>query len=173
MPPAGSALRTSGIGRSASIDEEDATSIVNPINFAIGASSSWLRNHFMATRNIPAGNKNAGGLFGGLRTGPISWLGQVDITDDKSLPVQSGRQLATLLEANWRIAQGHNLKLTHEYLDPNRSVSNNGQTRYSIVYELTPIQYVQIRTGFRYSDGIPQSPPQHLKIGFVELHGFF
>ena len=119
-----------------------------------------------------AGNKNAGGLFGGLRTGSISWLGQVDITDDKSLPAKSGRQLATLLEANWRIAQGHNLKLTHEYLDPNRSVPNDGQTRYSIVYEMTPIQYVQIRTGFRYSDGIPQSPIEHLKIGFIELHVF-
>jgi hypothetical protein len=100
-------------------------------------------------------------------------LGQIDITDDKSQPAQSGRQLATLLEANWRIAQGHNLKLTHEYLDPNRSVSHDAQTRYSIVYELTPIQYVQIRSGFRYSDGIPQSPLEHLKIGFIELHGFF
>jgi hypothetical protein len=123
--------------------------------------------------NAAAGNKTAAGLFGGLRTGPISWLGQVDITDDKSLPALSGRQLATLLEANWRIVQGHNLKLTHEYLDPNRSVSNDAQTRYSLVYELTPIQYVQIRSGFRYSDGIPQSPVQHLKVGFVELHGFF
>ena len=112
-------------------------------------------------------------MFGGLRTGPVSWLGQIDVTDDKSLPAQSGSQLATLLEANWRIAQGHNLKLTHEYLDPNRSVSNNGQTRYSIVYELTPIQYLQIRSGFRYSDGIPQDPLEHLIFGFVVLLGFF
>jgi hypothetical protein len=52
-------------------------------------------------------------------------------------------------------------------------VKNDGQTRYSLVYELTPIQYVQLRTGFRYSDGIPQAPGQHLKLGFVELHGFF
>lgn len=121
----------------------------------------------------PGGNKSAGGLFAGLRTGPVAWLGEVDLIDDKSLAVGTGRELATLLEANWRIAQGHNLKLTHEYLDPNRSVANNGQTRYSLVYELTPIQYVQIRTGFRYSDGIPQSPAEHLKFGFVELHAFF
>jgi hypothetical protein len=120
-----------------------------------------------------AGSRSAGGLFAGLRTGPVAWLGEVDLIDDKSLPVRSGRQLATLLEANWRIAQGHNLKLTHEYLDPNRSVSNDAQTRYSLVYELTPIQYVQIRAGFRYSDGIPQNPAEHLKVGFVELHGFF
>jgi hypothetical protein len=126
-----------------------------------------------ANFNNAAGNKLAGGLFGGLRTGPIAWLGQVEVIDDHSQPIGQGRELATLLEANWRIAQGHNLKLTHEYLDPNRSVSNNGQTRYSIVYEMTPIQYVQIRTGFRYGDGIPQNPVEHLKVGFVELHGFF
>jgi hypothetical protein len=123
--------------------------------------------------NAAAGNKIAGGLFAGLRTGPVAWLGQVDLTDDHSTPAGSGRKLATLLEANWRIAQGHNLKLTHEWEDPNRSVSNDAQTRYSIVYEMTPIQYAQIRTGFRYSDGIPQNPSQHLKVGFVELHGFF
>jgi hypothetical protein len=123
--------------------------------------------------NASAGNKIAAGLFAGLRTGPIAWLAQVDVTDDHSLAIGSGRQLATLAEANWRIAQGHNLKLTHEWLDPNRSVSNDAQTRYSIVYEMTPVQYAQIRAGFRYSDGIPQNPSQHLKLGFVELHGFF
>jgi len=135
--------------------------------------SFWRVGVAANINSAAAGNKTAGGLFAGLRTGPVSWLGQVDVTDDKSQPALAGRQLATLLEANWRIAQGHNLKLTHEYLDPNRSVHNDAETRYSIVYELTPIQYVQIRSGFRYSDGIPQNPLEHLKIGFVELHGFF
>jgi hypothetical protein len=135
--------------------------------------SLWRVGLAANINSAAAGNKSAGGLFAGLRTGPVSWLGQVDVIDDKSLLVGTGRELATLLEANWRITQGHNLKLTHEYLDPNRNVSNDAQTRYSIVYELTPIQYVQVRAGFRYSDGIPQNPQQHLKFGFVELHGFF
>ncbi len=135
--------------------------------------SMWRLGLAANFNNAAAGNKIAAGLFAGLRTGPVAWLGQVDLTDDHSTPAGSGRKLATLLEANWRIAQGHNLKLTHEWEDPNRSVSNDAQTRYSIVYEMTPIQYAQIRTGFRYSDGIPQNPSQHLKVGFVELHGFF
>jgi hypothetical protein len=139
----------------------------------IYVENRWRLGLAANINSAATGNKTAAGLFAGLRTGPVSWLGQVDVTDDKSLPVQSGRQLATLLEANWRIAQGHNLKLTHEYLDANRSVPNDAQTRYSLVYELTPIQYVQIRGGVRYSDGIPQNPLEHLKIGFVELHGFF
>jgi hypothetical protein len=119
------------------------------------------------------GSRGAYGLFAGLRTGPISWLGEVDAVEDKSLGVDQGRTLATLLEGNWLIAPGHNLKVTAEYLDPNRSVQNNGETRWSLVYELTPIQFVQIRAGVRYYDGIPQIDTQHTRQYFVELHGFF
>ena len=119
------------------------------------------------------GSRGTYGLFAGLRTGPISWLGETDVVDDKSLGIDQGRMLATLLEGNWRIAQGHNLKVTAEYLDPNRSVANNGQTRWSVVYELTPIQFAQLRAGVRYYDGIPQIDTQHTKLYFLELHGFF
>jgi len=135
--------------------------------------SRWRFGVAANFNDAAAGSKSAGGLFAGLRTGPISWLGQVEVVDDRSTPMESGRQLAGLLEGNWRIAQGHNLKLTGEYLDPNRSVRNDAQTRYSLVYEMTPIQYLQIRTGLRWSDGIPQDPAEHLKVGFIELHGFF
>jgi hypothetical protein len=125
-----------------------------------------------------AGSKSAFGVFAGLRTGPIAWLGQVDVTNDHSTsngltPPGSLRQVATLVEANWLITRGNNLKLTFEYLDANKDVHNNGQTRYSIVYELTPIQFVQLRAGFRYNDGIPQDPAEHQKFAFIELHGFF
>jgi hypothetical protein len=119
------------------------------------------------------GSRGAYGLFGGLRTGPISWLAEVDAVEDKSEGVDQGRTLATLLEGNWLIARGNNLKVTAEYLDPNRSVQNNGETRWSVVYELTPIQFLQVRTGVRYYDGIPQIDTQHTKQYFVELHGFF
>jgi hypothetical protein len=121
----------------------------------------------------PGGAKSAYGIYGGLRTGPISWLGQAEITDDQSIPNGQGKQLATLLEANWLIARGNNLKITDEFLNPNRAVPNGEQTRWSLVYELTPIQFVQLRAGFRWNDGIPQDPGEHQKLYFLELHGFF
>ena len=119
------------------------------------------------------GSRGTYGVFGGLRTGPISWLGQAEIIEDKSLGFGVGRSAATLLEGNWLITRGNNLKLTAEYFDPDRSVSNNAQTRWSAVYELTPIQFVQLRAGMRYYDGIPQVDAQHTRLYFVELHGFF
>ena len=120
-----------------------------------------------------AGAKSAYGIFGGLRTGPISWLAQAEITDDQSIPNDQGKQLATLLEGNWLIARGNNLKITYEFLNPNREVPNDEETRWSVVYELTPIQFVQLRAGFRWNDGIPQDNAEHQRLYFVELHGFF
>ena len=122
--------------------------------------------------NAAVGNKTAAGLFGGLRTGPISWLGEIDFIHDQSLP-GGARQVTGLLEANWMPARGHNLKVTAEYFDPSRAVANDAQTRWSLVYEYTPIQFLQLRGGIRYSDGIPQQPLEHTRIYFVELHGYF
>jgi len=141
--------------------------------------SSWRRG-IAANYNdaSSSGSKSAAGVFAGLRTGPVAWLAQVDVTDDKSVtnnltPSGPLKQVASLVEANWLIVKGNNLKLTAEFLDPNKDVHNNGQTRWSIVYELTPIQFVQLRAGFRYNDGIPQDPSEHQKFAFIELHGFF
>ena len=118
------------------------------------------------------GDRRVGGLFAGLKTGPIAWLAEGDIVRDESLP--GGRSLAAgLLEADWRILKGHNLKLTAEYQDPDRSVSNDQQTRYSIVYEYTPIPFLQLRAGYRHYFGIPQNNAQNQQLILMELHGYF
>jgi hypothetical protein len=119
------------------------------------------------------GNKSALALFGGLKTGPIAWLAQAEVVDDKSIPNDDGRALATLLEANWLLATGNNLKITSEFLNPNRDVGHDQQTRLSLVYELTPIQFVQLRAGARYSNGVPHDESGHESLYFVELHGYF
>jgi len=120
-----------------------------------------------------AGSRRAAGIFGGLKTGPIVWLGEADLIDDRSLGNGGVKMLATLAEADWTIARGHNLKVTAEYLDPNRHVPHDQQTRWSVLYELTPVQFVQLRAGVRYSEGIPQLDSEHTRLFFVELHGFF
>jgi hypothetical protein len=117
-----------------------------------------------------AGDRRMGGLLAGLKTGPIAWLAEGDIVHDDSL----GRTLAAgLLEADWRIRKGHNLKLTAEYEDPDRAVRNNQETRYSIVYEYTPLPFLQLRAGYRHYFGIPQNNEENQQLTFVELHGYF
>jgi hypothetical protein len=127
-----------------------------------------------ANRNDQSGGaKDAYGIFGGLRTGPISWLAQVELTDDRSIANGQGKELAALLEANWLIARGHNLKVTDEFFNPNRAVPNGEETRWSLVYEFTPVQFLQARLGIRRNDGIPQDNAEHQRLYFLELHGFF
>jgi hypothetical protein len=118
------------------------------------------------------GDRRVTGLFAGLKTGPVAWLGEADLVHDDSF--QGGRTLlAGLLEGDWRIRKGHNLKLTAEYSDPDRSVAQDQQTRYSIVYEYTPIPFLQFRAGYRRYFGIPQSPTENQRLILMELHGYF
>jgi hypothetical protein len=122
------------------------------------------------------GDRAVAGLFAGLRSGPVSWLVEVDMIQDRSFATAAAprrRSLAGLLEGNWRFAQGHNLKLSAEGLDPNRAVAADRQSRLSVVYEYTPIPYIQIRGGARRYDGPSQFPLQNRRLYFVELHGFF
>ena len=62
---------------------------------------------------------------------------------------------------------------TFDQYDPDRDVSHDGQSRISAVYEYTPIQYLQLRFGYRHYDGIAQNDFQNRRLAFVELHGFF
>ncbi len=52
-------------------------------------------------------------------------------------------------------------------------MAHDQQTRWSLLYELTPVQFVQLRAGVRYSDGIRQLASEHTRLYFLQLHGFF
>ncbi len=153
----------SGPGAKAGHQVTDQLVYVQPL-WRLGAATSVTQSD--------AGNRRVGGLFAGLRTGPVDWLGEYDLVRDESFP--GGRSLrGGLFEADWRILKGHNLKLTAESYDPNRAVRENQQARYSIVYEFTPIPFLQLRTGYRRYRGIPQSNTENQRLSFVELHGYF
>lgn len=111
------------------------------------------------------------GVFGGFRTGPVEWLGEVDSVENKGDPDVT--QAAGLFEADWLIAAGNNLKLTFEPYDPDRDVHHNGENRLSLVYELTPIQFLQIRAGVRDYNGPKGIPSENTTLSFIQLHVFF
>ncbi len=120
------------------------------------------------------GRRTAYGVFAGLKTGPVSWLAEADAVVDHTVQ-PSNRSAAGLLEADWLIMRGNNLKITAEEESPDLEVGvrRNGEMRWSAVYELTPVQFLQLRAGLRYLDGIPQDDEEHTKQWFLEVHGFF
>jgi hypothetical protein len=126
----------------------------------------------VASTRSSAGYRNASAVFAGLRTGPVSWLAEVDLVRDSSYPEGRRKQVAALGEANWKVSQGHNLKFSSEYFDPDRRVAHDHKVRHSVLYELTPVPFVQLRAGYRRFGGIPQSPVDNRRLLFIELHAF-
>lgn len=119
-----------------------------------------------------AGDRQMQNLFAGVQTGPVAWLAEVDYIVDDSFATRR-RLWATLVEANYRYRQGHNLKLTFEWFDPDDDVDENERTGLGIVWEYAPFQFVQTRVGYRDYDGIPQNALQNLNQVFAELHLLF
>ncbi len=147
-----------------------------------GKQMSWLGAYVKPTWRVgasfnlndaDAGNRRMQNLFAGLLTGPLAWLFEADLIID-DLPNGSERNsIAALAEANWRLWRGHNLKFSYDYFDPNDDVDEDHQVRFSLLYEYTPVQFVQGRFGVRIYDGVPQEDLQNREEFFAELHGFF
>ncbi len=135
--------------------------------------SLWRVGLSANANNADVGDRNGLAVHGAVRTGPVVWLAEVDYIDDDSLGTNGRQLLATLTEANWRFRQGHNLKLTFEYFEPDDDVDEDEQTRSSLIYELAPVEFLQFRIGARIFDGIPQSDVQNRKQYFLQLHGYF
>lgn len=131
----------------------------------------WGRLGFgLASTSSSAGDREAVALFGGFATGPLAWLGEADLISDAGFPEGRRRLASTLAEVDWKVVQGHNLKFTLEWLDPDRKVANDERARRSLVYEFTPIGYLQLRFGVRRYDGIPQIPVDSRREVFLQLH---
>jgi hypothetical protein len=147
-----------------------------------GKQLSWI-GHYVRQRwrvgasfnlnEADTGDRQMQNVFFGLRTGPVVWLAEADlITDD--LPSGAEQDvIATLVEGNWLFRQGHNLKVSYDYFDPNDDLDEDHQVRWSLLWEYTPMQFLQSRIGVRIYDGIPQIDTQNRDEYFAELHGFF
>ena len=132
----------------------------------------WRAGGSFNINDFDAGSRSMQNLFAGLRTGPVAWLAEVDhIVDSTAAPDLT--QWAALTEANWTVRKGHNLKFTAELFDPNDAVSDDEQTRLSLVWEFTPIPFLQLRVGIRNYDDVREVPFNNQRIGFVQLHGYF
>jgi hypothetical protein len=134
-------------------------------------ASRWRAGASFNINDFDVGARRMQNLFAGLRTGPVAWLAELDyIVESSTTP--SRRQWAGLLEGNWMLRKGHNLKFTAERFDPDRAAGGDQQTRFSLVWEYTPLPFLQLRTGLRNHDDVGEVPFLNQRIAFVQLHGF-
>ena len=142
-------------------------------NTIIRNQSMWRAGVSFNLNDDDLGDRQMQNVFFGLNTGPLVWLAEIDlITDDLPGGVEQDAN-AGLLEANWLLRRGHNLKVSYDYFDPDDNSGGDRQVRYSIVWEYTPMQFLQARLGARAYDGMPQVNSQNRDEWFAEIHGYF
>jgi hypothetical protein len=115
---------------------------------------------------------SAVGLSGGWKIGQISLLGEIDGVRAEGEPSDVGR-LAARIEGNWLVTRGVLLKLSRDWLDPDRDVDTEEQIRDSLGVEYFPAPFVQLRLFVRRRDGPPQVPGTQDEQVDLELHVFF
>jgi hypothetical protein len=151
-------------GASGADDQISASAAYVQPRWRVGASVNTSEDAF--------GDREMQSVFAGLKTGPVSWLAELSLVEDRA-PAGRRELYATLLEGNWRLRKGHNLKLGYEYLEPDRDRDEDQQERYSFVWEYSPLQFVQSRVGVRRYNGIPNIAASNRDQVFAELHVYF
>ena len=139
---------------------------------AVYVQPKWRVGASINTSEDAFGDRTMQSIFGGLKTGPISWLAELSLINDTA-PAGDNDSYATLLEGNYRLRKGHNLKVGYEFLEPNEDRDEDQQERYSLVYEYNPIQFMQGRVGVRRYNGIPNIAASNRDELFAELHVYF
>ena len=114
-------------------------------------------------------------IFSGYHWNKMTLLAEVDsiLIENSDGSVADINQLIGLVEVNYEVKQGHNVKLTSEYYDPNDDLKEDHRVRHSLIYEYTPISNIQLRFGARDSGAPPQFPEQNEERFFVQTHFYF
>ncbi len=159
---------TNGTGRGPVLDSGNQVSFI--VNYV---QQLWRAGASFNSNKSDAGDRQMQNVFIGFRTGPVVWLAELDFISDDLPGGSSQDAIAGLIEGNWLYRKGHNLKISYGYLDPNDNISEDHQVRWSLLWEYTPIQFLQGRFGVRLYDGVPQASIQNRDEFFAEIHGFF
>ncbi|MCX6134644.1 MAG: hypothetical protein NTU47_12590 [Ignavibacteriales bacterium] len=71
--------------------------------------------------------------------------------NQRNTPGTDRKQLAVLIEADYKLLQGVELKFMYDFFDPNTDVKSGTAVRYSGGFEIMPVSGVEVRPLFRYT----------------------
>ena len=126
-----------------------------------------------ASNNLPQGARvTQTGILGGFHSGRLSLLAEADWRET-SAPDGLSQRLIGYFEADVLISRGFNLKLSHDWLDPDLDIDTDAQTRTSIGIESIPIPFLQLRYFVRFGHVPPQTLGARDNSVEIEAHFFF
>ncbi|WP_395344516.1 hypothetical protein PN836_007045 [Ningiella sp. W23] len=150
----------------------------NDDNFLYGAKIEQLFDGFRVGSTVVLNSADRNeqryfNVYGGWAWKKFAFLAEANVIQTSQDEGPDVEEFVSLIEANYEVIKGLNLKLTGEYYDPDRDISSNQETRYSVVVEYAPISNLQLRGGIRTSEGIPQQPSRTNDFVFLQTHVYF
>jgi hypothetical protein len=138
------------------------------------ARSRWRFGGSYNQNETDINEREMASIYAGLQTGPVSWLLEYDQVRDTLLASdEQSEQAISLVEGNWLVSPGNNLKVTYEFLDPNTDLGGDKRDRLSLVWEHFPMQYLQFSVGLRSNDAPDADAFGNRDVAFAHLHFFF
>ena len=121
-------------------------------------------------RSRAEGGDSVWGAFVGFNFGRFTLLGEGNFISAGEVD-----RFAALAEMDFLVRRGLNLKVTYEFFDRNRDVSNDrdGQDRITIGLEPFVTQFVQVRVSYQINAFIPQNLAENQNRLIAQLHTFF
>lgn len=136
--------------------------------------SRWRLGLSVSNNDLPGPRRRrAGGLFAGLRFGPLGVLAEADAmqTDDVQLPRVEAR--AHHAEVDLLLLEGLNLRIWTGRFDPDDDVAGDTLRQAGIGLDWTVLPGLQVRGIFRGRDGPAGLPGSRDDEATVELHVYF
>ena len=113
------------------------------------------------------------GLFGSWKTGRLVFLMEADHRNVVRSTGGETEQWMAFFETDILLSRGFNLKFAHDWIDPDRALATDAQTRTSFGVEYIPYPFVQLRYFVRLRDGPPQTVGVRDDSVELEAHFFF
>jgi hypothetical protein len=95
---------------------------------------------------------NRAGAFGALSLGPVTWLGQADLTRDDPASGPAESRLVTSHELSVLLRQGVEVLGTYDFLDPDRDFETGALTRFGVGAKAMPRSFMAIEMLYRHTD---------------------
>ena len=113
-----------------------------------------------------------GGVFGAAAWGNVVVLAEGDVRDDKD-GGRTKEQWIGYVEGDWEVRRGLTLRVTHEYLDPDRDVATDARTRTGLGVAWFPVAGLELDARALRLDGPPQIAGLNTFFYLGGIHLFF
>lgn len=113
------------------------------------------------------------GPFGSVRTGLLSWTGELATIRERGGPGPDNDQLLAFASVDGWVRQAINVRLAFDYHDPFDRVEQDERSRVTLGVDAFLTPFLTASAAYHLKDSVPQDPTGNADTFTLSLHTFF